>query len=58
MSSVRVPVIADSEVEPTEQFDLTLSMSSLIGIRLGSITSATGNIIDSTGKLASKVLEI
>ena len=49
MSSVSVPVIADSDLEPTEQFRLTLSMPSLMGITLGSITSATGNIIDSTG---------
>ena len=53
MSSVRVPVIADDELEPTEQFDLTLSMPSQVGIRLGSRTSATGNIIDSTGKTIS-----
>ena len=44
-------MLADSEVEPTEQFDLTLSMPSLAGITLGSITSATANIIDSTGKI-------
>ena len=43
--------MADNEVEPTEQFDLTLSMPSQTGIRLGALTSATGNIIDSTGTL-------
>ena len=46
-------MIADNELEPTEQFDLTLSMPSQVGIRLGSRTSATGNIIDSTGTTIS-----
>jgi len=51
-SSVSVPVFADSEVEPNEQFDLTLTIpTSLRGITVGSIARATGIIIDSTGKL-------
>lgn len=50
MSSVRVEVIADSEVEPEEQFNLMLTIpSSLMGITEGSIVAATGTIIDSTG---------
>ena len=50
MSSVRVQLIADSEVEPDERFNLMLTIpSSLMGITEGSIVAATGTIIDSTG---------
>ena len=52
MSSVSIPVVADSEIESDEQFDLMLNIpSSLMGITAGSNTEATGIIIDSTGKL-------
>ena len=57
MSSVRVQVIADSEVEPDERFNLMLTIpSSLMGITAGSIVAATGTIIDSTGKHISNAI--
>ena len=50
MSSVRVPVTVDNIVEMTEEFTLTLTVPMLRGITLGSITMATGMIVDTTSK--------
>ena len=48
MSSVRVPVTIDNIVEVTEEFTLTLTVPMLRGITPGSITMATGMIVDTT----------
>ena len=52
-SSVSVPVVDDMLAEGrNETFNLKLSVSSSLGpgIVAGSVTSATGIILDSTGK--------
>ena len=49
MSSVRVPVTVDNIVEMIEEFTLTLTVPMLRGITPGSITMATGMIVDTTG---------
>ena len=52
MSNVSVPVIVDSIAEGSEEFNLTLSVSSFLGpsITAGSRDRATGVIADSTSK--------
>jgi len=49
---VRVPVISDNIVEGDEMFSMKLNVSSSLGpgIVAGSVTSATGIILDSTSK--------
>ena len=47
-SSVMVPVIVDNIVEMTEEFTLTLTVPMLRGITAGSITTATGMIVDTS----------
>ena len=43
-----VPVIVDNIVEMTEEFTLTLTVPMLRGITAGSITTATGMIVDTS----------
>ena len=51
-TTVRVPVINDSIVEGDEMFSMSLTVPPLLGpeIVAGSVTSATGIIVDSTSK--------
>ena len=52
MSNVSVPVSSDMILEGNEEFDLSLTIPSSVGrgIELGSISTATGVIMDSTSK--------
>lgn len=47
-TTVRIPIVCDTEVENNEQFNLTLSVSP--PAILGAQSSAVGIIQDSTGK--------
>ena len=49
---VRVPVMSDNIVEGDEMFSMSLTVPSSLGpeIVAGFVTSATGIIVDSTGK--------
>ena len=51
-TTVRVPVMSDNIVEGNEMFSMSLSVPSSFGpgIVTGFISSATGIIVDSTGK--------
>ena len=51
-TTVRVPVISDNIVEGDEMFSMSLTVPPSLGpgIVAGSVTSATGIIVDSTGK--------
>ena len=51
-TTVRVPVMSDNIVEGDEMFSMNLTVPSSLGpgIVAGSVTSATGIIVDSTGK--------
>ena len=51
-TTVRVAVINDNIVERDEMFSMSLNVPSSLGsgIVAGSITNATGSIIDTTGK--------
>ena len=51
-TTVRVPVMRDNIVEGDEMFSITLTVPSSLGpgIVAGSVTSATGIIVDSTSK--------
>ena len=53
ITTINIPVINDNITEETETFDLSLTIPlSLSGlIMLGSISKATGSIIDDTSKL-------
>ena len=52
-TTVRVPVMSDNIVEGDEMFSISLNVSSSLGpgIVSGSVTRATGIIVDSSGKL-------
>ena len=52
ITTVRVPVMSDNIVEGDEMFSMSLNVPSLLGpdIKAGSVTSATGIILDSTSK--------
>ena len=56
-SIVRVPVMSDNIVEGVEMFNMSLTVSSTLGpgIIAGSVTSATGIIVDSTSKRFLKI---
>ena len=51
-TTVRVPVMSDYIVEGNETFSMSLNVPPSLdpGIVAGSVTSATGIIVDSTGK--------
>ena len=51
-TTVRVPVMSDDIVERDEMFSMSLNVPSSLGpgIVAGSVTSATGIIVDSTSK--------
>ena len=51
-TTVRVPVMSDNIVEGDEMFSMSLTVPSSLGPRIvaGSVTIATGIIVDSTGK--------
>ena len=51
-TTVRVPVMSDYIVEGNETFSMSLNVPSSLdpGIVAGSVTSATGIIVDSTSK--------
>ena len=57
---VRVPVISDNIVEGDEMISMSLSVPSSLGpgIVTGSVTSATGIIVDSTSKKFLKITVI
>jgi len=56
-ATVRVPVMSDNIVEGDEMFSMSLTVPSSLGLGIvaGSITSATGIIVDSTSKGPVKV---
>jgi len=56
-TTVKVPVMSDNIVEGDEMFSMSLSVPSSLGpgIVTGSITSATGIIVDSTSKNISSI---
>ena len=51
-TTVRVPVMSDNIVEGYERFNMSLNVPSSLGLGIvaGSVTSATGIIVDSTSK--------
>ena len=49
-SSVSVPVIIDNIVEMDEEYVITLNQPTVRGVTLGTITMATGIIMDATGE--------
>ena len=51
-TTVRIPIVCDTEVEGNEQFNLTLNADPPVVI--GAQSSAIGTIEDSTGKLLFK----
>ena len=49
-SIARISLVMDNIVEMDEEFIVTLNQPTARGITLGSITTATGIIIDTTGE--------